>query len=99
MRSLRGADSTQGKHNCKCRTLAHLAFNSNRPTVGFDDPVHNCQAESAIASFSTHTGRIDAVETVKDMGQMFWRDANTGITNNQIGLSVLAMNPYAHVPS
>jgi hypothetical protein len=45
--------------------------------MGLDDPVHNRQPQSAIASFGTHPRCIDLVEPVKEIRPMFWGNADS----------------------
>jgi hypothetical protein len=44
----------QGEQDRKSRALSYLTLDLDRPAMGLDDPVHNRQPQSAIASFGTY---------------------------------------------
>ena len=51
--------------------------------MGFDDPIHNREPQSAISSGGVYSCRINPIEAVKQIGHMFWGNADPRITNGE----------------
>jgi hypothetical protein len=73
-----------GEGEGKFGPAAHFALYADFPALRLDEVFDDRQAESSAAEFA-RTGLIDAIETLKQTGEIFRRDADAGILDEDFG--------------
>src|SRR5713101_9134258 len=72
----------------KRRPSSNPALDRNRPTMGMDDPLDNGEPEPAAAACAP-ARRVGPVEALKEVRQVFRRDADPRITDGEKRLILL----------
>src|SRR5579859_3094279 len=67
----------------KTGASSHLAFHTDRAAMCPNYPFDNGESQSTTTAPGPEAASIGSVESLKDMGQVFWRNPDARITNHQ----------------
>ena len=70
-------------------SLADGTLHLDRSPVRQGDGARDCQPQAGAAHFSS-TGRVDAIEPLENVRQVFGRDANAGVGDDDAHLGINA---------
>lgn len=77
-------------------SLAYLAGHRHGSPVCLDNRLDDGQPQPSAAPVAT-TGLMGAIEPVKDVGQMLWRDPRTGVSNANLRLVLNLFHTHGDV--
>src|SRR5712691_13456753 len=89
-------ERSQGQRHRETGTASELALDRDRPPMRADDPLDNGEPEPAAAFPCPHARRVDAIEALEDVWEVHRCDADPGIANDHVRLSLRGLNGEAH---
>src|SRR2546421_7576145 len=89
-------ERSQGQCYREAGTVSELALDRDRPPMRADDPLDNGEPESAAASPCSRARRVDAIEALEDVWEVLRCDADPGIADDYVRLSLRGLNSEAH---